>query len=49
MDHVGMKSGPGSGGLTNAFPGAIVPYTVLDNIPPSYPYVPPPLLGGIDA
>ena len=44
-----MTSGPGSGGVRNAVPGDIVPYTVSGTSPLRYPYIPPPLLDGIDA
>ena len=48
VDTVRITSGPGSGGMRNTVHGAIVLYTASDKIPPRYPYVPPPLLDGID-
>ena len=45
---VSMASGPGSGGVTNAVPGAMVMYTALEKSPLMYLYMPPPLLDGID-
>ena len=48
VDPVRMTNGSGSGGVTNAVPGAMVLYTASDKIPPRYPYMPPPLLGGIE-
>ena len=49
VDPVGIMSGPGSGGVKNLVPGAMVPYTVFDKINLRYPYVPTPLLDGIKA
>ena len=46
---VRMMSGTGSGGVKNDVPVAIVPYTASDKSPLRYPYVPFPLLVGIDA
>ena len=47
-DPIRMTNGPGSGGVTNVLPGAMVTYTLLDKSPQRYPYVPHPLLNLIN-
>ena len=48
VDPARMMSGPGSGDVRNSVPGVIVLYTASYTSPLRYPYVPPPLLDGID-
>ena len=49
VDPVRMKSSPGSGGVRNVVPVAIVSYIASDRNPLRYLYVPPLLLDGIYA
>ena len=49
VDPFGMTSGPGSRGVKNLVPCAMVLYTASDKIPPKYLYVLLPLLDGIYA